>query len=134
MKTVRVVAAIIYKDGKILATQRGYGAYKDYWEFPGGKIEAGEIPEEALIREIKEELATTIQPERFLMTVEYDYPEFHLSMDCYWCSILEGHLDLIEHESAAWLSKEHIRDINWLPADLLIVDKIESEAYYEVAI
>ena len=134
MKTIRVVAAVIHKDGKIFVTQRGYGAYKDFWEFPGGKIEPGETSEAALIREIKEELNTTISIERFLMTVEYDYPEFHLSMDCYWCSILEGHLDLIEHESAAWLSKEHIRDINWLPADLLIVDKIESEAYYEVAI
>ena len=128
MKTIRVVAAIIHKDGKIFATQRGYGAYKDYWEFPGGKIEAGETSEEALIREIKEELNTTISIERFLMTVEYDYPEFHLSMDCYWCSILEGHLDLIEHKSAAWLSKEHIRDVNWLPADLLVIDGIESEA------
>ena len=88
MKTVRVVAAIIHKDGKIFATQRGYGAYKDYWEFPGGKIEAGETPEQALIREIKEELATTIQPEQFLMTVEYDYPEFHLSMDCFICTII----------------------------------------------
>ena len=85
MKTIRVVAAIIHKDGKIFATQRGYGAYKDYWELPGGKIEAGETPEQALIREIKEELATTIQPEQFLMTVEYDYPEFHLSMDCFIC-------------------------------------------------
>ncbi len=127
MKTIRVVAAIIHKDGKIFATQRGYGAYKDYWEFPGGKIEPDETPEAALIREIKEELNTTISVERFLMTVEYDYPEFHLSMDCYWCSILEGHLDLVEHESAMWLSKEHIREINWLPADLLVVNRIESE-------
>ena len=118
MKTIRVVAAIIHKDGKIFATQRGYGAYKDYWEFPGGKIEPGEAPEEALIREIKEELNTTISIDRFLMTVEYDYPEFHLSMDCYWCSIMSGHLDLIEHESAVWLSSEHIRDVNWLPADV----------------
>lgn len=124
MKTIRVVAAVIHKNGKIFATQRGYGAYKDYWEFPGGKIELGETSEAALIREIKEELNTTISIERFLMTVEYDYPEFHLSMDCYWCSILEGHLDLIEHESAAWLSQEHIRDVNWLPADLLVVDGI----------
>ena len=124
MKTIRVVAAIIHKDGKIFATQRGYGAYKDYWEFPGGKIEPGEAPEAALIREIKEELNTTISIERFLMTVEYDYPEFHLSMDCFWCSIMEGHLDLIEHESAAWLSSKHFRDVNWLPSDLIVVDKL----------
>ena len=124
MKTIRVVAALIHKDGKIFATQRGYGAYKDYWEFPGGKIEPGEAPEAALIREIKEELNTTISIERFLMTVEYDYPEFHLSMDCFWCSIMEGHLDLIEHESAVWLSSKHFRDVNWLPADLMVIDKL----------
>ncbi len=126
MKTIRVVAAIIHKDGKIFATQRGYGAYKDYWEFPGGKIEAGETPEQALIREIKEELATTIQPERFLMTVEYDYPEFHLSMDCFICSIVEGEPELLEHESACWLTMEHLHDVNWLPADLLVIDDLEA--------
>ena len=125
MKTIRVVAAIIRKDGKIFATQRGYGAYKDYWEFPGGKIEAGETPEQALIREIKEELATTIQPERFLMTVEYDYPEFHLSMDCFICSIVEGEPELLEHESACWLSFDHLNDVDWLQADLLIVDRLK---------
>lgn len=124
MKTIRVVAAIIRKDGKIFATQRGYGAYKDYWEFPGGKIEAGETPEQALIREIKEELATTIQPERFLMTVEYDYPGFHLSMDCFICSIVEGEPELLEHESACWLSFDHLSDVDWLPADLLVVDRL----------
>lgn len=127
MKTTRVVAAVIQNDGKIFATQRGYGEYKDYWEFPGGKIEPGETPEAALIREIKEELNTTISIERFLMTVEYDYPEFHLSMDCYRCSVLEGHLDLIEHESALWLSKKHLRDVNWLPADLMVIKKLEAE-------
>ena len=126
MKTIRVVAAAIHKDGKIFATQRGYGAYKDYWEFPGGKIEAGESPEEALIREIQEELATTIRIERFLTTVEYDYPEFHLSMDCFICSILQGQLKLLEHESASWLSEEHLRDVNWLPADLLVIDALMS--------
>ena len=126
MKTIKVVAAIIYKDGKIFATQRGYVAYKDYWEFPGGKIEAGESPEEALIREIQEELATTIRIERFLITVEYDYPEFHLSMDCFICSILQGQLKLLEHESASWLSEEHLRDVNWLPADLLVIDALMS--------
>lgn len=125
MKTIRVVAAIIRKDGKIFATQRGYGAYKDYWEFPGGKIEAGETPEQALIREIKEELATTIRPERFVMTVEYDYPEFHLSMDCFICSIVEGEPELLEHESACWLSFDHLSDVDWLPADLFIVDRLK---------
>ena len=125
MKTIRVVAAVIHKNGMIFATQRGYGAYKDYWEFPGGKIEPGETPEAALIREIKEELNTTISIERFLTTVEYDYPEFHLSMDCYWCSILEGNLDLIEHESASWLSSNHLHDVNWLPADLQVIERLE---------
>ncbi len=127
MKLIRVVAAIIHKDGKIFATQRGYGAYKDYWEFPGGKIEAGETPEQALIREIQEELATTIQIERFLTTVEYDYPEFHLSMDCFICAIVQGKLDLLEHESACWLSLDHLRDVEWLPADLLIIDQLKIE-------
>ena len=125
MKAIRVVAAIIHKDGKIFATQRGYGAYKDYWEFPGGKIEAGETPEQALIREIREELATTIRIERFLTTVEYDYPEFHLSMDCFICTIVQGELDLLEHESACWLSPDHLRDVNWLPADLLVVERLK---------
>lgn len=132
MKTIRVVAAIIHKDGKIFATQCGYGAYKDYWEFPGGKIEAGETPEEALIREIKEELATTIQIERFLTTVEYDYPEFHLSMDCFICSIVEGEPELLEHESACWLSLDHLRDVNWLSADLLVVDDLLSDSKYGI--
>ena len=125
MKTIRVVAAVIHKNGMIFATERGYGAYKDYWEFPGGKIEPGETPEAALIREIKEELNTTISIERFLTTVEYDYPEFHLSMDCYWCSILEGNLDLIAHESASWLSNNHLHDVNWLPADLQVIERLE---------
>ena len=125
MKPIRVVAAVIHKNGMIFATQRGYGAYKDYWEIPGGKIEPGETPEAALIREIKEELNTTISIERFLTTVEYDYPEFHLSMDCYWCSILEGNLDLIEHESASWLSNYHLHDVNWLPADLQLIERLE---------
>lgn len=127
MKLIRVAAAIIHKDGKIFATQRGYGAYKDYLEFPGGKIEAGETPEQALIREIQEELATTIQIERFLTTVEYDYPEFHLSMDCFICAIVQGKLDLLEHESACWLSQDHLRDVEWLPADLLIIDQLKIE-------
>ncbi|MBQ6331674.1 MAG: (deoxy)nucleoside triphosphate pyrophosphohydrolase [Clostridia bacterium] len=127
MKTVRVAAAIIRREGRILATQRGYGAYKDYWEFPGGKIEPGETPEEALIREIREELAVPVLPERFLMTAEYDYPEFHLSMDCFLCSIAAGEPALLEHESARWLMKEQLADVNWLPADLLIVERLQRE-------
>ena len=125
MKTIRVVAAIIQKDGKILATQRGYGAYKDYWEFPGGKIETGETPEEALIREIREELSATVRIERFLTTMEYDYPEFRLSMDCFLCTVAQGRLELLEHESACWLGSDQLRDVNWLPADLLVIDRLE---------
>lgn len=124
MKTIRVVAAVIHKDNKIFATQRGYGAYKDYWEFPGGKIEPGETPEQALIREIQEEHATTIQVERFLTTVEYDYPEFHLSMDCFLCSIVGDTPKLLEHESARRLTTDHLNDINWLPADLIVIKHI----------
>lgn len=127
MKTVRVVAAILQKEGRIFATQRGYGAYKDYWEFPGGKIEPGETPEQAVVREIREELETVILPERFLMTVEYDYPEFHLSMDCFLCSIQEGNLKLVEHESAKWLTPGQFRSVDWLPADLLVIDRLETE-------
>ena len=127
MKTIRVVAAIIHKDGKIFATQRGYGAYKDYWEFPGGKIEAGETSEEALIREIKEELNTTISIERFLMTVEYDYPEFHLSMDCFWARIISGSIELKEAEAARWLGKDEIESVAWLPADLELVEDLKKQ-------
>ena len=128
MKTVRVVAAILKREERIFATQRGYGAYKDYWEFPGGKIEPGETPEQALVREIREELETVIRPERFFMKVEYDYPEFHLSMDCFVCSILKGDLILVEHESARWLGPDQLRDVNWLPADLVVIDRLEREA------
>lgn len=124
MKTIKVVAAIIEKDGKIFATQRGYGNYKDWWEFPGGKIEAGETPEEALIREIKEELDTEIVVNDYLTTVEYDYPEFHLSMDCFMCSILYGDLKLLEHESAIWLPIDDMWHVNWLPADVQVVEAI----------
>lgn len=127
MRTVRVVAAILQKEGRIFATQRGYGAYKDYWEFPGGKIEPGETPEQAVVREIREELETVVRPERLLMTVEYDYPEFHLSMDCFLCSILEGNLKLVEHESARWLAPDQLRSVDWLPADLLVIDRLEAE-------
>ena len=126
-KQIRVVAAVIRKDDTIFATQRGYGNYKDWWEFPGGKIEAGETPEDALVREIQEELKTRIAIDSFLTAVEYDYPEFHLSMDCFWCHIEEGQLTLLEHEAARWLPLDHLRQVNWLPADVLVIDKIEQE-------
>lgn len=124
-KTVKVVAAVIKKDNKIFATQRGYGEFKDMWEFPGGKIEVGEKSEDALKREIKEELDTTIEVGKYIDTIEYDYPTFHLSMECYWCSVLEGKLTLLEHENAKWLDKESLMSVDWLPADLLVIDKIK---------
>lgn len=127
MKTVRVVAAVIRKDDKIFATQRGYGEFKDGWEFPGGKIEDGETPEQALAREIKEELDTEIQVGKLIDTIEYDYPKFHLSMDCFWCEIMQGGLELKEHEAARWLSKEELYSVDWLPADVGVVEKIEEE-------
>ena len=127
MKTVRVVAAVIRKDDKIFATQRGYGEFKDGWEFPGGKIEEGEAPEQALAREIKEELDTEIQVGKLIDTIEYDYPKFHLSMDCFWCEIMQGGLELKEHEAARWLSKEELYSVDWLPADVGVVEKIEEE-------
>lgn len=126
-KNIKVVAAIIKKEKQIFATQRGYGDYKDWWEFPGGKIEQGETPEEALVREIKEELDTIITVDRFLMTVEYDYPEFHLSMDCFFCSIESGNLTLLEHEAAKWLPVDNLRQVNWLPADMEIIEQIEKD-------
>jgi len=126
-KTIHVVAAIIKQDNKIFATQRGYGNYKDWWEFPGGKMEAGETPEEALVREIREELATEIRVDEYFMTVDYDYPEFHLSMDCFWCSVVSGELTLLEHEAAKWLPIDNLRQVQWLPADLEIIEKIEKE-------
>lgn len=130
MKTIKVVAAIIRSvDSKgkdiVFATQRGYGEYKDWWEFPGGKIEEGETPEEALVREIREELDAVITVEQFLTTVEYDYPTFHLSMDCFWCRLTEDHLTLLEHEAAKWLPIDNIRQVDWLPADILVIDEIE---------
>ena len=128
-KHIRVVAAVIRNGGRVFATQRGYGPYKDWWEFPGGKIEPGETPEMALVREIKEELNTEISADRFLTTVEYDYPEFHLSMDCFWCHIREGDLTLLEHEAARWLPIDDLRQVNWLPADILVVEAIESCPY-----
>ena len=132
MKSVKVVAAVIRSvndknEPVVFATQRGYGEYKDWWEFPGGKIESGETPEEALVREIREELDAGIKVEKYLTTVEYDYPAFHLSMDCFWCSLSEGHLTLLEHEAAKWLPLNDLRQVNWLPADVLVVEAIEGE-------
>ena len=127
MKTVRVVAAVIRKDDKIFATQRGYGEFKDGWEFPGGKIEEGETPEQALAREIKEELDTEIQVGKLIDTIEYDYPKFHLSMDCFWCEIMQGGLELKEHEAARWLSKEDLYSVDWLPADVGVVEMVKEE-------
>ena len=124
MKTIRVVAAIIVENGRVFATQRGYGDFKDGWEFPGGKIEAGESPEQALVREIREELDTEIRVERLLRTVEWDYPTFHLSMDCFICKIESGDLHLREHEAARWLDLEHLNDVDWLPADLHLIPEI----------
>ena len=135
LKAVRVVGAIIMAETNdeetnesqklIFATQRGYGDLKDGWEFPGGKIEEGETPEEAIVREIKEELDTVIKVEKYVDTVEYDYPTFHLSMDCFLCSIVEGDLILKEHEAAKWLTKETIDSVEWLPADITILDKVK---------
>ena len=125
MKTVRVVAAVIRRDDRIFATQRGYGAVKDGWEFPGGKIEPGETPEQALVREIREELDTEIRVGDLIERVEYDYPDFHLSMDCYWCEVVEGHLELKEHEAARWLSREELFSVDWLPADIGLIGRIK---------
>ncbi len=122
MKELKVVCAVILRDGKILATQRGYGDYKDGWEFPGGKVEETEAPEEAIIREIREELNVGIQVVRYLDTVEYDYPEFHLSMDCFLCEIKEGEPELREHEALRWLTKESLYSVDWLPADRWLVE------------
>lgn len=125
-KRIEVVAACIVRDGKVLATQRGYGEWKDWWEFPGGKIEPGEEPKDALRREIQEELATDVEVGDLLTTVEYDYPKFHLSMQCFVCSIVSGTLSLLEHEAAAWLSAEELNSVKWLPADEDIIPKIKA--------
>ncbi len=129
MKTIRVVAAImkaINEKGEpvIFATQRGYGQFKGGWEFPGGKIEKGESPQEALAREIREELETEIVVGQLIDTIEYDYPEFHLSMDCFWAEIVSGHLVLKEHAASKWLSKDELDSVEWLPADITLIDKI----------
>ena len=125
MKTVRVVAAIIIENDKVFATQRGYGEFKDGWEFPGGKIEPGETTEEAIVREIKEELDTEVEVIELLDTVEYDYPNFHLSMGCFICKIKSGDLVLKEHEAAKWLTKDTLGSVEWLPADMGLVREIE---------
>ncbi len=124
MKTIRVVAAVIKDGERIFAAQRGYGEFKDGWEFPGGKIEVGETPQDALRREIREELDTEIQVGEKIDTVEYDYPTFHLSMDCFWCKVVEGKLVLLEAEASRWLKKEELYSVNWLPADLELIEKI----------
>ena len=124
-KIVKVVAAVIKKDNKIYATQRGYGEFKGGWEFPGGKIEENETSQEALIREIKEELETVIKVNDLIDTIEYDYPNFYLSMDCFWCEIVSGNLVLVEAEDAKWLSKEELYSVEWLPADLGLIEKIK---------
>ena len=127
MKYIEVVAAIIHDaEGKLFATQRGYGEWKDWWEFPGGKMEPGETPELALKREIKEELSTEITVDEFLCTVEYDYPKFHLTMHCYLCSLLSEALHLNEHEAAKWLSKDELDSVKWLPADKIIIEQLKS--------
>ena len=127
MKTIEVVAAIIRKGDRVFATQRGYGEWKDWWEFPGGKMEAGETPKEALVREIKEELDADISIGRLLDTIEWDYPTFHLTMHCYMCSLLNDALHLNEHEAARWLRTNDLSSVNWLPADEQLLPLIERE-------
>ena len=125
MKTIRVAAAIILHEGTVFATQRGYGKWKDWWEFPGGKIEENETPQEALVREIREELDTEIAVGDLFDTVEYDYPDFHLSMKCYICTVVSGNLVLKEHEAARWLNRENLDSVDWLPAGLDLIRKLK---------
>lgn len=126
IKTINVVAAVMIRDGRVFATQRGYGEWKDWWEFPGGKVEPGEDPKDALRREIREELATEIGVGELLTTVEYDYPKFHLSMKCFLCSVISGELSLLEHEDARWLAMDELHSVKWLPADVEVIDKFLS--------
>ena len=125
-KHIEVVAAIILRERRIFATQRGYGEWKDWWEFPGGKMEPGESPEDALRREIREELATEIEVDELLTTVEYDYPKFHLTMHCYLCTIISGDLSLLEHEDARWLALDELDCVKWLPADKDVIEKLST--------
>lgn len=125
MKTIKVVAAVIRAGSCIFATQRGYGEFKDGWEFPGGKVEPGEAPEEALVREIREELGAEIEVRDLIDTIEYDYPNFHLSMKCYWATLVSGTLELKEHEAAKWLTKDTLYTVDWLPADVTLIEKIQ---------
>ncbi len=124
MKTINVVAAVIMKEGRVFATQRGYGEFKDGWEFPGGKVEAGESPEEALRREIREELEVEVNVGDLIDTIEYDYPAFHLSMKCYACTIAGGSPHILEHEAARWLTADQLDSVAWLPADITLIPKI----------
>lgn len=124
MKTIEVVAAVIKHEGKIFATQRGYGEFEGGWEFPGGKMEAGETPQQALVREIMEELDTEIEVGELIDTVEYDYPKFHLTMHCFFCTVKTGHLVLKEHEAAKWLTLETLDTVDWLPADRGLIEKV----------
>ena len=124
MKTVEVVAAIIIKDGQVFATQRGYGEWQGWWEFPGGKIEPGEAPEAALVREIREELNAEIAVGNLLQTIDWDYPTFHLTMHCYLCTLTSDNLHLNEHTASAWLTKETLATVKWLPADIILLDAI----------
>ena len=124
-KTINVVAALIRDGKRVFATARGYGNYKGWWEFPGGKVEPGESPEDALVREIREELDSEISVDEYISTIEYDYPEFHLSMRCYWCSLITGDLVLKEAEDAKWLDVETIDSVKWLPADITLIDEIK---------
>ncbi len=125
MKTTKVVAAVIVNEGKIFATQRGYGEFKGGWEFPGGKVEPGEMPEDAIVREIREELDTEIEAGQKIDTVEYDYPQFHLSMDCFICAVKTGELFLKEHDDAKWLTVDTLYSVGWLPADQQLIPKVE---------
>lgn len=129
MKTIEVVAGVIKNGDKIFATQRGYGDFKGGWEFPGGKMEPGETPQQALARELHEELAVVVEVGDFICTVDCDYPNFHLTMHCYFCSVVGGELKLLEHEAAKWLSPSELDDVDWLPADVEVVNSLKTESF-----